>query len=109
MKIYVPDENYECYVVQSEGVIRGYETKPTNNSNINYRDYYIDSNYIFRDGNQSFGNYTSLPVCLPANNITHDFYYRCDLADILIIFSVIAIVGIYIPIKVLFRLFRRFN
>ena len=24
--IYVPDlENYECYVVQSEGVIRGYE------------------------------------------------------------------------------------
>ena len=44
--IYVPDlTNYKCYVVQSEGVLRGYEEVPTNNTTINYRDFYINSNY----------------------------------------------------------------
>ena len=53
--IYVPDLiNYKCYVVQSEGVLRGYEEVPTNNSTINYRDFYINSNYMYRDGSQTF-------------------------------------------------------
>ena len=36
--IYVPnDSTYnKCYVVQSEGVIRGYDTVPINNSLYNY-------------------------------------------------------------------------
>lgn len=42
MKIYVPqDSTYnKCYVVQSEGVIRGYEEVPQVNRTIDYRDYY---------------------------------------------------------------------
>ena len=46
--IYIPDNSTynKCYVVQSEGVIRAYDTEPSYNTNYNYRDYYIKSNYI---------------------------------------------------------------
>ena len=55
--IYVPQkENYKCYVVQSEGVIRAYEKMPQNNVNTDYRDYYIRSNYIYKDGNTTFSS-----------------------------------------------------
>lgn len=110
MKIYVPDiENYKCFVVQSEGVIRAYEKVPTNNTSVNYRDYYINSSYIYRDGEQSFSNYTTLPICLDGSVVTNDVYYRNDIASILIIFTIMCIFGIYIPLKIFMRLFRRFN
>ena len=57
--IYVPDLNYECYYLQSEGVIRAYEEMPENNKTINYRDYYINSNYIYKDGYTQFSSYRS--------------------------------------------------
>lgn len=107
--IYVPDLNYKCYVVQSEGVIRAYEEIPTYNTNIDYRDYYIKSNYIYKDGNQSFGSYTNLPVCLSSDTLTDQIYYRNDLDSILIIFLIMCIFIFYIPIKIFCRLFRRFN
>lgn len=106
--IYVPEkDSYQCYVVQSEGVIRAYETVPTNNSNILYRDYYISSNYIYKDGFQSFGNYATLPVCLDMNEITSDFYYRNDFDSILIIFTIMSMFCILLPLKIFFRLFKR--
>ena len=43
MHIYVPDLSYQCYYIQSEGVIRAYEETPQNNRDIAYRDYYIKS------------------------------------------------------------------
>ena len=51
MKIFVPEDSTynKCYVVQSEGVIRGYAEVPQINRTINYRDYYINSSYIFSD------------------------------------------------------------
>lgn len=108
--IYVPDlTNYKCYVVQSEGVLRGYEEVPTNNSTINYRDFYINSNYIYRDGFQTFGQFSTLPVCLSSDVITSDVYYRNDFDSILIIFLIMSIFCFYIPLKVFLRLFRRFN
>lgn len=107
--IYVPDLSYACYVVQGEGVIRGYEEMPANNRDINYRDWYIDSSYIYRDGIQSFGNWGNLPVCLQTNQITDEVYYRNDFDSILIIFLIMCIFCFYIPIKVFLRLFRRFN
>lgn len=106
--IYVPDlENYECYVVQSEGVLRGYEEKPQNNTTVNYRDFYINSNYIYKDSSQSFSSYTNLPVCLSSNAITTDVYYRNDFDSILIIFLIMSIFCFYIPIKIFSRLFKR--
>lgn len=107
--IYVPDLNYACYVVQSEGVIRAYEQVPQYNSNVSYRDYYVNSDYIYRDGSQQFGNYSSLPVCLDNSVITDRYYYRVDFDSILIIIFIMAIFTIYIPLKVVFRFFRRFQ
>lgn len=110
MKIYVPDvENYQCYVIQSEDVIRAYETIPTIDAEVSYRDYYINSNYIYRDGVQEFHQFSSLPVCLDQSVITNDVYYRNDLDSILIIFLIMCIFCFYIPIKIFLRLFRRFN
>lgn len=107
--IYVPDLTYACYVVQSEGVIRGYDEMPALNRDINYRDWYINSSYIYRDGTQSFGNWGNLPVCLQTNQITDEVYYRNDFDSILIIFLIMCIFCFYIPLKVFLRLFRRFN
>lgn len=108
--IYVPEkENYECYVVQSEGVIRAYEETPKNNITTNYRDYYIRSNYIYKDGTTTFSSYTTLPVCLSSSVLTSEVYYRNDFDSILIIFLILSIFIIYLPLKVFLRLFRRFN
>lgn len=105
--IYVPNTSYACYVVQSEEIIRAYLQMPSYNSTVSYRDYYIRSDYIYRDGTQSFGNYSTLPVCLDNSVLTNDFYYRTDLSNILIIFFIIAVIGIYMPLKIFFRFFKR--
>lgn len=107
--IFVPESTTynKCYVVQSEGVIRGYDTIPRNNISYNYRDYYINSSYIFRDGQGTWSQYSSLPTCLSDSVITNNFYYRQDLPSILIIFLIINIFGIYLPIKIFSKLFRK--
>lgn len=108
--IYVPEkESYKCYVVQNENVIRAYKEIPKNNSNIDYRDYYINSDYIFKDGTQQFSQYVTLPVCLPDQNLTSSVYYRLDFDKILIIFTIMCIFCFLIPLKVFVRLFRRFQ
>lgn len=111
MHIYVPDiQNYKCFVVQSSDTIRSYKEIPQRNTEIEYRDYYINSNYIYKDGTQSFGNYTSyLPVCLATETVTDNFFYRNDIDSILVVFIIMCIFSFYIPIKIFMRLFRRFN
>lgn len=108
MKIYLPsDSTYnQCYVVQSSDVIRAYDTSPNYNTSYNYRDYYINSSYIYKDGYGSWNNYSSLPVCLSSDVITHDYYYRLDFSSILIIFLIINIFGIFLPIKIFSKLFK---
>lgn len=108
MKIYVPDLSYKCFVVQSEGVIRAYEKVPQNNQEINYRDYYINSSYIYRDGTQSFGSYYYTPTCLSTDVVTDSVYYRNDIDKILVIVLIFSIFIIYIPLKIGKRFFRRF-
>lgn len=97
----------KCYVVQNEDVIRGYDRVPSNNTSYNYRDYYINSDYIYKDGNGTWSQYTTLPVCLSSSVITNDFYYRVDLSNIMIIFFVMFFFIVYIPIKLFSRLFGR--
>lgn len=108
MKIYVPDLSYKCFVVQSEGVIRAYEKVPQNNQEINYRDYYINSSYIYRDGFQSFGSYYNTPTCLSTDVVTDSVYYRNDIDKILVIVLIFSIFIIYIPLRIGKRFFRRF-
>lgn len=106
--IYVPDKtNYKCFVVQSENTIRGYEEKPRNNATINYRDYYFNADYIYKDGYTQFSSYATLPICLDDSVVTTDFYYRVDLYKILIIFLIMSIFCFYIPIKVFSKFFKK--
>lgn len=111
MHIYVPDlVNYKCFVVQSSDTIRAYKQIPTVNSTVDYRDYYINSNYIYKDSTQSFSSYSSyIPTCLSSDVISDNVFYRNDIDSILIIFVIMCIFSFYIPIKVFMRLFRRFN
>lgn len=102
--IYVPDLSYQCVYVYGEGVLRAYERTPQANQTINYRDYYINSNYIYRDGSTTFSSYTTLPTCLPSTVLTNDFYYRNDIDKILVIFLILVIFCIYCPIKLFMRL-----
>lgn len=108
--IYVPDlKNYKCFNIISSDVIRAYKSIPVNNSSIDYRDYYINSNYIYKDGVQSFSNYSTLPICLANSELTNEVYYRNDFDSILIIFLILSIFCFYIPLKIFMRFFRRFN
>lgn len=110
--IYVPDTSYACYVVQNSDTIRAYKTKPYNPSynqsvTIEYRDYYLKSNYIYQDGTQQFGNYSTIPVCLDSSVLTDSYYYRNDFDSILVIFLIMSIFCFYIPLKIFSRLFKR--
>lgn len=107
--IFVPDvDNYKCYVVQSDTILRAYKQIPQQNTSVEYRDYYYTSNYLYKDGTQSFSNYSNLPVCLSSSELTTEVYYRNDFDSILVIFLILSIFGFYIPIKIFSRLFRRF-
>lgn len=110
--IYVPNQDdYRCFYMQSNNVLRAYKTIPNYNTTVNYRDYMIDNHYLYRDGVQTFSNYSTLPVCLSNDDISSNYFYRTDLADILIIFLII-VGGIWFLIskliKTLFRGHRRY-
>lgn len=111
--IYVPDTSYACYVLYNKDTIRAYRTMPYNPSynggsvNIDYRDYYINSNYLYQDSYESFSYYSKLPVCLDTSVLTSDVYYRHDFDKILIIFTILVIFCIIMPLKIFSRLFKR--
>lgn len=104
--IYVPNYNSNnCVVLQNSSTIRVYQTRPTNNSTVNYTDYYFTSNYYSSTGQQTFNNYSTLPTC--RTDITTNFYYRYDFDKIMIIFICILIVLYYMAFKPISRLFGR--
>lgn len=93
--IYVPDSTTfnKCFVLQSEDVIRAYDVTPRNNTSYNYRDYYIHSDYYYRDGSGTWSNYSTLPICIDPNSITHNYVYRVDFYQICIISAII--IGVF--------------
>lgn len=107
--IYVPNSNVydECYVINNNNTLRAYSRQPQYNATISYRDYYFNSSYIYTDGSQTFGNYTTLPACLSSNEITHNVFYRNDIDKILITFIIILLICFYFPYKILSRMFGR--
>ena len=103
--IYVPDlDNYKCIVVQNADTIRAYTSVPTINSDIPYRDFYVNSHYLYKNGTQTFGNYgyNNLPTCMSADELTSSIYYRNDFDNILTIFFII-IVFVYFCFKKIAR------
>lgn len=112
--IYVPDLDYQCYVVQDMNTIRAYKVKPYNppynqSVQLSYTDFYINSHYISKNGSQNFNYNSTLPTCIESSNITNNFYYRNDISDILITFLIILIIGFGIPFKIITRFFKRFR
>lgn len=105
--IYVPDlENYSCFIIKDSNTLRAYKTIPTRNSEVEYRDYYINSNYLYQDSVQNFSNYSTLPVCLEESKLTTAYAYRNDFPQIIVTFLCIA--GIFYffcskLVKVLFK------
>lgn len=107
--IYVPNyENGNCAYIYNSDIIRVYDSVPTHNSVVNYKDYYIKSSYIYNEGQTSFGNYSTLPVCISNDRITTEHYYRNDYPQILIIFMVFAFCCFWIPWRIYCRMFRRY-
>ncbi len=113
--IYVPNINdYECFVVESSDIIRAYKIKPYNPGNhnqvtIEYRDYYINSNYLYKDGTEQFSYYSTIPICLDKSVLTNEVYYRNDFDRILIIFVILCLICFGIPLKIFLRFFKRFR
>lgn len=108
--IYVPDTSYPCYEVIDRHTIRVYKDTPVYSKTIEYFDVYLDEHYLtgstystwYWYNNES--SHSTLPTCILKDNLTSDFWYRNDLADILIIFLILAIFIILVP----FRIFSRF-
>lgn len=109
--IYVPDiKNYKCFVVQNNETIRAYSEVPRLNSNINYRDYYVNSHYLYKDGTQQFGNYsTNIPTCISINELTDAYYYRNDFDSILIIFIILVGFCYFVLRKIIRSFFHGFR
>lgn len=109
--IYLPIDNvndFACYSIYDKDTVRAYKTQPQLDSSSEYVDFYINSHYLQRTGIQSWGQWnSSLPTCISSDSITTDFYYRNDFPDILLIFIIFAIVGIYLPFKLFSRIFRK--
>lgn len=109
-KIYVPNyESGNCAYILNNDVIRVYSSRPNYNTTISYKDYYIKSQYIYNEGSTSFGNYTSLPTCINDSRITTDVYYRNDIVYIFIIFIFLAFCGLWLPWRLVMRIFRRWR
>lgn len=112
--IYLPIKNvsdYSCYSVRDKDTIRAYKVTPALNSNSDYVDFYINSHYLQRSGNESWGQWTSnLPVCLPNYSITNKIEYRTDFCESMILFVLLLFILFWLPLKLTFlRFFRRFN
>lgn len=109
--IYLPIDSvndFACYSIYDKDTVRAYYTKPALDSSSDYVDFYINSHYLQKTGIQSWGQWnSSLPICLSSDSITTDYYYRNDFPDILLIFIIFAIVGIYLPFKLISRIFRK--
>lgn len=112
--IYVPDLDYQCFVVQDMNTIRAYKVKPYNpvynqNVQLTYTDYYVNSHYMSKNGTQNFNYNTTLPTCIDSALVTNDFYYRNDISDILITFLIFLFIGFVMPFKIITRFFKRFR
>ena len=77
MAMYVPNySDNNCVVLQSNGILRVYQTRPYYNSTIQYRDYYYSNGYYYNDGVATFSQYSTLPIC--RTDITTNIYQRAD-------------------------------
>ena len=105
MKIFVPNsDSYSCIEVINHYTLRAYEDTPVVGSSVNFRDYFIDSNYLFKDGSEVI---EISPICISTDNLTSDVFYRSDFDKILLITFILLILLFWFPYKIISRLFGR--
>ena len=104
-EIYVPNYTQgNCAYVYNENIIRVYDRVPTNNSTIDYIDYYYNSHYLFREGTTTFNNYSTLPTC--NSHITTNWWHRNDITEICLLFVMFAGVNWFLISKLVKTLLR---
>lgn len=110
--IYLPIEDfssYSCYTFINSDTIRAYKTIPTNNSNVEFNDYFINSHYLSQNGIEFFTQDSILPVCLDQGRLTNVYSYRNDFSDIIIIVLCFCLFGGFIIHKLTKQLFKRWR
>lgn len=106
MAMYVPSyNNNNCVVLSNMDTIRVYDSRPCNGCTINYKDYYIHSDYYYNIGTATFSQYSTLPAC--RTDITTDYWYRVDIDKILICVFILCIMIGYFALKPFQRLMGR--
>ena len=100
-KIYLPSEYIDspCKVINN-GYIRAY----TNSSLTEYVDIYLNQDYMLKEGTYSYG-YSG--QCDTINTYTDNFYYRTDFPDILLMFTIFVLFGIYLPFRIIRRFYKK--
>lgn len=107
--IYVPQLDYACYEVRDKDTIRAYNVTPSYGTSYNYKDFYINSNYLTKEGQGQWSNYSTLPSCISQADLTDNIYYRNDFDKIAIIFLLMFFIVIFLPFKLFQRFFRRLH
>lgn len=106
--IYVPEYNNSyCAFIYNSDIIRVYNDKPSHNTTISYKDYYIKSSYIYNTGSTTFSSYSTLPTCISNDRITTNVMYRNDISDIMVTFFILLIICFYFPYRIISRSFGR--
>lgn len=100
-------DDYACYTIYNENIIRAYVQTPQINRTTDYTDFFINSHYLSREGQTTWGSYSTYPNCINKDQLTNEFWYRNDLSDILISFMIMSIFIVYLPFKIFSRLFGR--
>lgn len=100
-KIYLPSEyvNSPCKVINN-GYIRVF----TNSNLTKYVDIYINQDYMLKQGTYNYGYEGQ---CDTINTYTDNFYYRTDFPDILLMFSIFVLFGIYLPFRIIRRFYKK--
>ena len=104
-KVYLPTfTNNSCIVTLDKDTIRVYDSLPQFDSYANYTDYFVNSHYLSKSGQEFI---TTVPVCENNNDFTTDVYYRFDFDNIMVIFFILLIICFWFPYKIISRLFGR--
>ena len=105
--IYVPEyDNNTCCYMYDANTLRCYESVPTYNSIVNYRDYFVNSHYLYRDGATQFGSYNVNISCISHDKYTDAYFYSNDITSILLCFILISSFCYFIISKLLHALFK---
>lgn len=104
-KVYLPQiDTNNCVIVKDKDTIRVYDNQPVFDSYSNYTDYYVNSHYLEKRGQEFI---TDNITCIDSNIITTEVYYRSDFDSIMIILFLILLICFYFPFKIISRLFGR--